>query len=100
MRPWEVGHTLQQARRALGDVFDQDFPAAVEQEAVQRRLVWVGGDGCASFMGAACATGEDLDRVARGILEQKPAAGSAFPLGSIAVGLWSYQPPASPRAPV
>jgi hypothetical protein len=30
MRHWALGHTLQQARRAVGDVFDQDSAATVQ----------------------------------------------------------------------
>lgn len=97
MRHEEGRHTLQQARCALGDVFDQDLAAAVEQEAVQRRLVWIGGDGGACFVCAACATSEDLDRVARSILEQKPAAGSAFPVGDISAGAVVVPTPGFPQ---
>jgi hypothetical protein len=63
---------LQQPRHALWRVLDQDLAAAVQQEAVQRRLLVVLGDGSAGFVRSACATGEDIDGIAREVLEQKP----------------------------
>lgn len=69
----DVLRALKQPRRPLGHVFDQDFAAAVQQEAVQRRLFVVAGNGTAGICGSAGAAGKDLDFVAGGVLEEKPA---------------------------
>lgn len=67
-----VGRALQQSRGSVGQISDQDLAAAVQQEAVQWRLVVVCVDGSAQLACAAGATGEQSDRVARLILEQEP----------------------------
>lgn len=56
-------HTLKQSRSPLGHIFDQDLAPAVQQEAVQRRLVLVLGDGSARLSSTASAAGQDFDGI-------------------------------------
>ena len=75
---------LQQSRGSVGQVADQDLATAIQQEGVQGRLVLVGVDLGAQLGCAAGAAGEEVDRVARSVLEQEPAAGSARPCACVA----------------
>lgn len=63
---------MEQARGAVGHVLDEHLAAAVQQQAVQRRLVRVLCDGRASLLGPAGAGGEDVDGVPCRVLEQEP----------------------------
>lgn len=65
--------TLQQARSALRDVFDEDFAAAVDDQAVERRLVFVLDQLVTRLVHAALASREQLDGVPGGVLQQEPA---------------------------
>lgn len=55
--------TLQQSRRSLGYVFDQDLAATIDDEAVERRGFRVGENGIARFCDAILASPEELDSV-------------------------------------
>ena len=58
--------TLQQPRGAFRDVFKQHVAAAIEQETVERRFVFVLGDGLAQLTDATAGAGaglEDFDGV-------------------------------------
>jgi hypothetical protein len=73
----QVSHTLQQSRCTIRHILDQDLAPAVQHEAIQRRLVFVLGDGSPSLPSATSAPGEDLDCVSRRILEQEPGRKSS-----------------------
>ena len=94
-----VGRTLEQARGAFGDVLDEHLAAAVQQQAIQWRLVLVLCDGSACLVGPASSRGEDVNGIPCRVLEQEPvrnnqhsAAGDCDSLGV------SHHPPASASA--
>jgi hypothetical protein len=55
--------TLQQSRCPLGHIFDQDLTPPVQQEAIERRLVLVLGDGSARLARTASAPGKHFDGI-------------------------------------
>jgi hypothetical protein len=94
---------LEQARGAVGHVLDEHLAAAVQQQAVQRRLVWVLCNGGARFLGPAGSGCEDVDGIPGRVLEQEPVYGRLAQRLEIAETslIWggaSHHPPASASA--
>lgn len=94
---------MEQAGGTLGHVLDQHLPAAVQQQAVQRRLVFVLCDGSARLLSPTGSRGEDIDSVPCRVLEQEPVhdtlAQAAGDCGEIGRGEGaSHHPPASASA--
>lgn len=69
-----IQHTLQQSRGAFRHVFEQDLAAAKQQEAIQRRFVFIFEDCGAGFAQATGAKVENFDGVSGRILQQEPVA--------------------------
>lgn len=67
-----VRQTLNQSRTTLRQVLDDDIPASVSEEPVQRRLVLVLGDVVADLDDAAISPAKQVDLIAGSILEQEP----------------------------
>ena len=63
---------MKQARRSLGHVLDQHLAAAVQQQAIQRRLVFILCDCSARLLRPAGSLGQDVDSIPCRVLEQEP----------------------------
>jgi hypothetical protein len=66
------GRALEQARSAVGDVFEQDLAAAVQQQAVEGRLVGILRDGSAGLCSTASAARQDFDGISGRVSQQEP----------------------------
>ena len=66
--------TLQKSRCAIWYEFDEDFAAAVYDQAVQRRLLVVFEQLVTGFVHASLSLCEQFDGIPVGVLQQEPAS--------------------------
>lgn len=66
------GAREQQSRSVFGYELDQDLAATVDDDAIEGRCFGILGYGRARLVDAAFAAAEQVDGVARGVLEEEP----------------------------
>ena len=67
--------TFEEARGTIGNIFQDDFTTAVQEQTKERRGLFVLFYGASAFREAAMASPVEHDAVPGGIADQEPSAG-------------------------